>query len=297
MSILICGGTGFLGSHIVRSLASRHLHLRVLTRKARTSTVADVEYIQGNVFDPASLEKAMQGCDTVINAVQFDNAPFENPSKGLTYEKVDAEGTEAIVRAAKASGVKRMIYISGAGTSAEKTEAWFRAKWRAEQAVKSSGAQWTIFRPSWIYGPDDHSLNRMITMIRWSPLVSILGKGYRIQPVFVDDVANLVAKSVDAPHTFGQIYQVGGPEALTMNEMLQCTARILRKKRMYLNIPKPVAGLLFSILEKIPGFPVTRASLDFVTMDIVIPKSEQEKVEKDFQIKLVTLQEGLQTYL
>jgi uncharacterized protein YbjT (DUF2867 family) len=289
MKVLVCGGTGFVGSAIARELSRRHIGVRVLTRKSAGPDTS-VEYVRGNVFDSTSLHWAMQGCDVVIQAVQFENAPFENPKKGRTYEKIDGEGTEAVVDAAKTSAVNRIIYVSGAGTDENKTEAWFRAKFRAEQAVKKSGLVWTIFRPSWIYGRYDRSLNRMINMIRWSPLVFILGGSYKIQPLLIDDFAKMLVQSLLEPDAQHQIYQVAGPQHLTMKEILQTAAKVLDKKRIYISIPNALAGFLFSCLGK-------RDALDFLTMDIFIPKDEEEKVVKDLKVECKTLQEGLQTYL
>ncbi len=296
--ILICGGTGFVGSNIVKHIGSEH-SVRVLTRDSnqKSKPNSNVEYVTGNLFDLSSLENAMKDCDVVINAAQFDNAPFENPRKNLTYEKVDAEGTENVVAAAKKSSIPRILYISGAGTSEEKREPWFRAKLRAEQAIKNSGMKWTIFRPSWIYGKEDRSLNRMVPMIRYSPFVFILGKNYRIQPVYIDDVAQIVALGVNNPICYGQIYQLGGPQRLTMKQILQTVAKVLHKPRIYISVPKSIAGIGFSIMEKVPGSVITRAALDFITMDIDIPDQEIKKVEKDFQIQFCTLEKGIRNYL
>ncbi len=296
--ILVCGGTGFVGSHIVEKIGLQH-KVRVLSRNPDklSKKNPNVEYVAGNLFDPASLEKAMQGCDVVINAAQFDNAPFENPKKNLTYEKVDAQGTENIVAAAKKIGIARILYISGAGTSEEKNEPWFSAKIRAERAVKNSGMKWTIFRPSLIYGKDDRSLNRMIPMIRYSPIVFILGKGYRIQPVFINDVAEIVASAVNNPISYDQIYELGGPESLTMRQILQMIAKVLHKQRLFISIPKSLAKLGFGLMEIIPGSFVTKSALDFITMDVHIADDELKKVEKDFQIRLQPLEKAIQTYL
>jgi uncharacterized protein YbjT (DUF2867 family) len=296
--ILVCGGTGFVGSNIVKKIACQH-SVRVLTRDPNKikEKVSNVEFVVGDLFNLSTLEKAMSGCDVVINAAQFDNAPFENPKKNQTYEKVDAEGTENIVQAAKKMNVTRILYISGSGVSEEKNEPWFRAKFRAERAVKNSGMAWTIFRPSWIYGPGDRSLNRMIPMIRYSPIVFIIGKGYQIQPVFVDDVAQMVAKSISEVKTEGQIYELGGPQRLTMKQILQIVGRVLHKQRLYISIPKMMARIGFSLAEKIPGTVVTKSALDFITMDIRIADYELKKAENDFQIQPSSLEKAIQTYL
>lgn len=295
--ILVCGGTGFVGSHIVQALLPHH-QVRILTRSLKkTKPIPQVEFVEGNLLDLNSLQNAMKDCDVVINAAQFDNAPFENPSKGQTYEKVDAEGTENIVRAIIHTRIPRVLYVSGAGVDEQKTEPWFRAKVRAERAIRNSGAQWTIFRPSWIYGPTDRSLNRMISMIRYSPIVFILGSGYQIQPIYINDVAQIVAKAVQEPKSQGKIYEIGGPEKLSMKEILRVAAKVMKKRRLYVTIPKFLVAPLFSILEKVPGVPVTRAALDFITMDVTIPEQQIQQAENDFGLRFSTLEKGLQEYL
>lgn len=296
-SILVCGGTGFVGSEIAKGFLQQGKSVRILARKNPTHWISNAKYVFGDVFDDSALDKAMKGCDAVVNAIQFPNAPLENPSKGQTYEHVDAEGTEAVVRAAKRNGLNRILYISGAGTDEGKPEPWFRAKWRAETSIRNSGLVYTIFRPSWIYGPFDRTLNKLVLMTKLSPFVFILGSGYKIQPLFVEDVAELVSTAVDNSKAFNQTYEIGGPQALTMKEILQCVATVLGKKRHYIVIPKSFVATVFSMLEKIPMVPVTREALDFITMDVSIPSSKLERVKNDLCVEPKSLREGLSHYL
>ncbi|MCC7460664.1 MAG: hypothetical protein IT286_05115 [Proteobacteria bacterium] len=134
-------------------------------------------------------------------------------------------------------------------------------------------------------------------MIRYSPVVVILGKGYRIQPIYIEDVADIVSKAVGLPQANNQIYELGGPESLTMQEILHTTAKILNRRKLYEHIPKFWGAILFSILEKIPGSIVTRSALDFITMNIMISEGSQKKVEKDFQIHISPLEKALKNYL
>ncbi|MEZ4846081.1 MAG: NAD(P)-binding oxidoreductase [Bdellovibrionota bacterium] len=140
-NILICGGTGFVGSAIAKKLTDQH-QVKVLTRSAHPKNpIAGVHYVQGDISSVSDLEHAMENCDVVINAAQFNNAPFENPKKNLTYEKVDAEGTENVVAASKKMNISQILYISGAGVEEGKTENWFVAKLRAEKSIRNSGIQ------------------------------------------------------------------------------------------------------------------------------------------------------------
>src|SRR5580765_899266 len=191
---LVTGGTGFVGSEITQALRRNFETVRVLSRNPfhipPSRRTPGTEYVKGDIFDDASLKEAIKGCDTLIIASQFDNAPFEDPSKGLTYMRVDGEGTERQIQAAKEAKVSRVLYMSGAGTMEGRVETWFQAKARAEKAVVESGMQYTIFRPSWIYGPEDKSLNKFAFFARISPIIPVIGTGKeKIWPVYVKDVA------------------------------------------------------------------------------------------------------------
>src|SRR5436309_15126288 len=198
--ILVAGGTGFVGGGIVRELRRRGRDVAVLTRDARRAArrfpELDVELREGDVSDPTSLEAAARGADLVIGCQQFPNSPIENPSRGYTFDEVDAKGTESLVAAAKAAGAKRYIYLSGAGSAPDAPYHWFRAKWRAETAVRESGLLYTIFRPSWVYGPEAKALKRFLGMSRLPPFVPLNGKAGKqhLQPVVIDDVSRPVAE-------------------------------------------------------------------------------------------------------
>ena len=196
--ILVAGGTGFVGAGIVRELAGRGRAVAVLTRhparhKDRFRGLK-VEYREGDVTSPETLTDALAGIETIVGCQQFPNSPIENPGKGYTFEKVDAEGTENLVSAAKAAGAKT-VRLPQRRRRRPEGRHWFRAKWRAETAVRESGLTYTIIRPSWVYGPEDNSLNRFLGMSRFLPFVPLIGNSGKqmMQPVFVDDVGRAVA--------------------------------------------------------------------------------------------------------
>ena len=239
--ILVAGGTGFVGGGIVRELARRGKQVAVLTRsasRAKRFPGLDVEYREGDVTRPESLAAAMQGVEAVVGCQQFPNSPIENPGKGYTFEKVDAEGTENLVRAAKAAGVGRYVYLSGAGAAPEGRH-WFRAKWRAETAVRESGLTYTILRPSWVYGPEDKSLNKFLGMSRFLPFVPLIGNAgkQRMQPVFIDDVARAVAESLDNPAAANQVFELGGPDVMSMTEVVRTALQVAGRRRLLLSSP------------------------------------------------------------
>ncbi|HEY8767751.1 MAG TPA: complex I NDUFA9 subunit family protein [Dehalococcoidia bacterium] len=296
--ILVAGGTGFVGSGIVRELARRGKPVAVLTRnasRAKRSPGLDVEYREGDVTRPESLARAMNGVEEVVGCHQFPNSPIENPGKGYTFEKVDAEGTENLVRAAKAAGVKRYVYLSGAGAAPEGPH-WFRAKWRAETAVRESGLTYTILRPSWVYGPEDRSLNRFLGISRFLPFVPLIGNAgkQRMQPVFIDDVGRAVAESLDNPAAADQIFELGGPDVMSMTEVVRTALQVAGRKRLLLSSPKPIMKLVASVLQFAPGRPLTTDAVDFITGDAV---GDPAAIQRALSLRLTPLREGLATYL
>ena len=299
MRVLVTGGTGFIGSAIVEALhaAGGDHELRCMTRRAnRPSPWGNaVQLVSGDVRDPASLRRAVDGVDTVVHCVQFPNHPVENPRRGYTYEAIDGRGTVNLAGACREAGVRRLLYLSGAGARPGRTEPWFRAKWTAEEAVRGSGREWVIFRPSWVYGPHDRSLNRFIQFVRLLPVVPVIGSGRnRVQPVFVHDVAQVVARAVDEPRATGQVFELGGPERLSMDEILRTVQRILGRRQPLVHVPLELMKLQASLLALMPNPPLSPAALDFILMEETVDPAPAEAL---FGIRFRRLEEGLRTYL
>jgi len=292
--VLVAGGTGFIGRHIVRSLIDRGHAVAVMSRNPERAAQAVPQGVSvrcGDVRRPETLPAAMEGIEVVINTVQFPNHPVENPRKGYTYMAVDGEGTVRLVEAAKAAGVRRFIYLSGAGTREGQTTPWFRAKLMAEGAIRQSGLTYTIFRPSWVYGPEDRSLNRFAAFARHLPFVPVIGSGeIRVQPLLVTDLAEVVAMSVDAPQTFQKTYDVGGPQALTMNEILQTMLQVMGKRRPLLHGPVVLVKAAAAVLALLPNPPLTPAAVDFILMDEPV---DIAPLLHDLPVRLTPLAEGL----
>jgi len=298
--ILVAGGTGFVGGGITRELCRRGQKVAVLTRNAESASNRfpglDIDYRLGDVRDPASLDNAVRDADIVIGCQQFPNSPIENPARGHTFEEVDANGTENLVRAAKQAGVRRYTYLSGAGAAPDAPYHWFRAKWRAESAVRESGMTYTIFRPSCVFGPEDKALNRFLGIARFLPFVPLVGHAgkQRLQPVFIDDVARAVAEALTHPTADNQVFDIGGPEVLSMKEIVGTALSLAGKRRFMISAPKSVMKLAASILKFMPGRPLTPDAVDFITMDAL---ADPTRVELTLGIKMTPLPEALSTYI
>lgn len=268
--ILVAGGTGFTGRAVVRALRERGHRVRVLSRGTGNPWEADagVEVAPGDVRDRSSLDGPMAGVRCVISCVQFPGHPVEVRSQGLTYDEYDRKGTENLVAAADAAGVTRFIYVSGAGVGEGRREEWFVAKDRAENAVRASGIEWVIVRPSWMYGPGDRALNKFAAIARFSPVVPLTSMGNNtVQPVHVDDVAEVVARCVDKPDTTCQVIGVAGPQTLTMREIVRTLLRALGKKRVILPTPEPLVKFGALFLYRLPGRILSPRAVDFANAE------------------------------
>ncbi len=297
MRVLVSGGTGFIGSHVADRLVASGAHqVTVMTRDpTRANPRPGVEYVAGDVGDEDSLRAATRGAEAVLHCVQFPNHPIENPRRGWTYEKVDGDGTERMVRACIESGVARFVYVSGAGVRPGRIEPWFRAKERAERAVMASRMQYVIIRPSWVYGPEDRSLNKFVTFVKLLPVVPVIGSGdERVQPLHVDDLATVVAASVDTPAATNQVFEVGSREPVSMNEILRTLMRVLGKQRPLLPQPKWLVKIPASLLQYLPHPPLSPAAVDFITQEEPVDPAPAERA---FGVTFRPLEEGLRTYL
>ncbi|HSU91735.1 MAG TPA: NAD-dependent epimerase/dehydratase family protein, partial [Sporolactobacillaceae bacterium] len=197
--VAIAGGSGFIGRAIARRLAAiGDIKVRVITRNPDAAyerlKVQGVEFVRGDIADPATLKDSLAGASAIVDAVQFDGYPIENPRRGLTFERVDYGGTVSLLAAAKDTGVGQFVYISGAAADENREHPGFRSKGLAERAIRESGLEYTILRPSLVYGPEDHTVNLFARMLKVAPVFPVPGTGkQRVQPVFVEDVAACVA--------------------------------------------------------------------------------------------------------
>ena len=296
--ILVSGGTGFVGSGIVRELLRRGEKVAVLGRSATKITEqfgADVEPREGDVRAPDTLGAAMQGIDVVINAVQFPGSPIENRGKGYTFEEIDLKGTRHQVDAAKAAGVRRFVYVSGVGAAKDAEKHWFRYKWEAEHYLQSSGLEWSIVRPTWVFGPGDVSLNRFLGFGKMLPFIPMFGSGKQdMQPVFIDDVARVTADAALKPEAANNLFELGGPDVMSMNDVVKTALEVQGKKRPLLHQPAFVGKAIGAITSILPSPPLSPDAIDFITEPAV---ADNAAVLRVLNAQLTPLRQGLETYL
>lgn len=299
--LAVTGGTGFVGAAIVRALADAGLGpIRVVSRDAARArerlSGLPVEAVSADVLAPDShaLIAAFEGCETVINAVQFPGYPVEVPRKGLTFERYDRQGTEHQVAAAQTAGVARFVYVSGVGADPESAKPWFRAKGLAERAVRESGLDWCCLRPSWLYGPEDNALNRFVAIARWSPVLPVVGDGrQQLQPVLVDDAARIAAAAADGALT-GSVAEVGGPEVLDMDTVLRTMLAVLGKRRPLVHVPAVLPRLAGLAASALPRPPLSPGAVEFLVQDAL---ADLTVLRAALEPPLTPLREGLERYL
>jgi uncharacterized protein YbjT (DUF2867 family) len=294
--IAIAGGSGFIGRATVRRLASiPGLTVRVLTRdpekaRVRLSVEGKVDFVAADVNDPARLATAIAGADTIVNAVQFDGYPIEKPSRGLTFNRVDFGGTVALIAAAKAAGVANFIYISGAAADERSSNPAFRAKGRAERALRDAGLAFTILRPSLVYGPEDRVVNGLAKAIRMSPVMVVPGNGrQKMQPLLVDDLAACVALAIGGRGRNG-IYEVGGPDSMTFDELVRLVMEITGHQRPIVHVPESLLLLAGTVAEKLPGALFSRDAVAFLVAD---NDCDIQPLMAEFGLALTPAREGL----
>lgn len=296
--ILVTGGTGFVGCAIVKELLRRGEKVAVLGRdgdKIRRRLGTEVEARNGDVRDTTTLGAAMQDIDVVVNAVQFPGSPIENRHKGYTFEEVDLKGTRNQVDAAKAAGVKRFVYVSGVGASKDAEKHWFRYKWEAEDYLQKSGIEWVVLRPTWVFGPEDVSLNRLLGFASKLPFVPMFGSGNQdMQPVFIDDVARAAADCALKPEAANLVFEIGGPDVMSMNDVIATALEAKGKKRMLLHQPVFVGKAIGTLVGILPSPPLSADAVDFITGPATADNSLLLEVLKP---QLTPLKEGLKSYL
>jgi uncharacterized protein YbjT (DUF2867 family) len=262
VTVLVVGGTGFVGGHVVHAFRAANVAVRVLARRPEKQDrlrAWGCEVVQGDMTDADSLRRAAEAAEAVVNLVA--QPPFANPD---TIRRVMEQGTRDLVAAAKAAGVQRFVLMSALGTSERSKDLapYYHAKWEEEHEVAASGIEHTIFRPSFIFGRDGGMLPGLVSLVRWSPVTPVVGTR-RLQPIWVDDVAAYFTKALSAPAAVNKTFDLGGPDVVTFAELNNRIRRALDKKRLAFQVP---TGLLRAGATVGSLLPPLRGAKDGVAM-------------------------------
>ena len=291
--ILVTGGTGFVGSHLMKRLSSERIQTRCLVRK--TSDVEKlkelgIEVAYGDVLDKDSLKKAVEDVETVIHLVGIIVE-----KKGASFEIIHTQGTKNLVEVCKAAGVQRFIYISALGARENAISRYHKTKWEAERAVISSGIEYVIFRPSIMIGEGGEFITMLSRIVRWAPIIPIIDGQSKVQPIYVENTVDCIIKSLTDPNTTNRIFKIAGPDQITYKELFLTLMEVLEIDKPTFQIPVtfmwPAAYIFEGIMEKPP---ITTQQLTMLQEDNICDTREMQEL---FNLKLVPLKEALKTFL
>jgi NADH dehydrogenase len=270
--VTVFGGSGFLGRSVVRALCKRDYRIRVAVRRPELAgflqplgRVGQVHTVQANLRYPASVEAALRDSDIVINLVGILTEGGEQ-----SFDAVQAKGAETVAKAAAAAGA-RLVHVSAIGADEQSPSAYARAKALGEKAVLAAVPSATIVRPSVIFGSDDQFTNRFAALARMSPVLPLIGGETKMQPVYVGDVATAIADIVDGRGKAGATYELGGPEVLSMREIIETILEITDRERMLVPLPFGLARFKAAFLQFAPGaFKLTPDQVTLLERDNVV---------------------------
>jgi len=291
MKIFISGGTGFVGGHVIHELLKGGHEVRLLVHR-RVPANKGVEQIEGDVTRLESFARGAEGCQAVINLVGIIR---EFPSRGITFERLHVQATNNVLAAAKKAGVRRFLQMSALGTRVDAVSAYHASKFRAEEFVRESGLDWTILRPSLIYGPKDAFINMLASQLRLAPVMPIIGSGrYRLQPIHADDVARCFALSLDKQETIGQTFELCGNDRLSYVELVDAVATAMGKPAPFKpHAPLGLMKLVIPVMQQLPPFPITMDQLQMLLEENICDGRWKET----FGFEPVDFTAGISAYL
>lgn len=292
MKLFITGGSGFVGRALCRELAARGHQLHCLIRPGSEKHLIQsplVTAVTADLFAPDELEPLIKETDAVIHLVGIIR---EFPARQITFERLHHQATAAIVTATQQAGVKRYLHMSANGTAKEAQSAYHKTKWLAEKVVRQSALDWTIFRPSLIYGTEDQFISLLASLIQKLPLVPVIGTGeYQMQPVNVDVLVKGFAVAIKNSTAIGKTYHCGGQDCISYNQLLDLVGSALGKKQVRkLHQPLSLMRPLVSVLQHLSFFPITADQLQMLLAGNCCDTSEWCK---DLDLKLTSLAQGL----
>ena len=262
MTVLVVGGTGFVGGHVVHALRAEDVAVRLVARRPERQERFQAwgcEVVQGDMTDADSLRRAAEGAEAIVHLVALP--PFAKPD---SIRRVMEQGTRDLVAAAKDAGVKRIVLMSALGTSERSKDIspYYHAKWEEEREVVGSGIDHTIFRPSFIFGRDGGMLPGLVSLTRYSPVTPAVGTK-KLQPIWVEDVAAYVTKALTSPAAVDKTFEIAGPDVITFAELNERIRRALDKRRLAFQMP---TGLLKAGAAVGSLLPPLRGARDGVAM-------------------------------
>ena len=273
-SVLLIGGSGFIGSHIAEKLTARGLSLRIPTRRRERAKhllpLPTTEVVQANVHDAAELAVLCDGMDAVINLVGVLHSAGGDPY-GADFRRAHVELPQKIAAACRARGIKRLLHMSALKAGPAAPSEYLRSKAAGETVVLAaeSGLNTTVFRPSVAFGQGDQFLNLFASLQRFLPALFLACPDTRFQPVFAGDVAQALVRALDAPESYGRTYDLCGPHVYTLRELVAFAGAQCGHPRTIVGLPPALGMLQATILEFLPGELMSRDNLRSMQVDSV----------------------------
>lgn len=268
----VFGGSGFIGRYVVKRLAQRGYVVRVAVSDPEAArylmtmgTVGQIVPLAASIAREAAVARAVEGASLVVNLVGI----LAESASGR-FQAIHVDGADRVARLAAAAGATRLIQISAIGADPASPSLYGRSKAGGEQAVRQRFPGSAILRPSVVFGPEDHFINRFAGMARLFPAMPVVAGGVRLQPVYVGDVADAVLAAAERPDAVGGLYELGGPQTMTMSEIMAYIMKEAGWPRPAFALPMGLAGLQAAILERLPGKLLTRDQLRMLSRDNVV---------------------------
>ncbi len=271
--VTVFGGTGFLGRQIARRLAEGGAEVRIAVRHPERASfltesgkAGQISALQADVWDDASVAPAIAGADAVVNTVGH----YVERGRA-SFEAIHGQGARHVAQAVAAAGIRRLVHISGIGADPASESSYVRARAAGERLVREAFPDVTILRPSVMFGPEDAFFNTLAELARVLPVLPLFGSGaVRLQPVYVGDVAEAVARALAMPASAGRLYELGGPKIYTYRQLLQLMLEQSGRRRWLMPLPYPVWELLAGLLALLPNPPVSRDQITLMKRDNVV---------------------------
>ena len=289
-TVSVFGGTGFLGRRLVRRLAAEGATLRIAVRSPdraqsvlRAADLDRVTVFRADVRDRASVAAAVAGVDAVVNAVST-----YVEKGGVTFESVHEQGARTLAQEAAAAGVARLVLVSGIGADPASKSPYIRARGRGELVVRQAFPSATIVRPGAMFGPGDALFGTLADIARLLPVVPLIGGGRtRLQPVYVEDVAEAIVRMLADRGSAGQTYELAGPGVYTLRELVSLALRLIDKRRLLVPVPFAIAEIQARLFEFLPSPPLTTSQVDLLKVDNLASGDLPGFRELDIQPKAV----------
>ena len=270
MTVVVFGGTGFLGRRVVRHLLDHKRPVRIASRHADrgaelfAAEKLNVESVRADVHDAKAVADALTGANAAVNAISLYVELGKN-----TFTSVHVDAARSVARCAREGNVDKLVHVSGIGSDARSSSPYIRSRGQGEEVVRGEFADATIVRPAVMFGPDDAFLTVLIKLLKWLPAYPLFGRGLtKLQPAHVDDVAKAIVRLIESDHR-ERVLELGGPDVLTYRQLLEVIARHAGTKRLLFPMPFPLWYLLARISQIMPNPPITLNQVDLMEKDTI----------------------------